>query len=103
MKTLEIKLENLTDAQAIAVEEMLAVWQSLSSIGSSRYVAFFADGDGNFHPKISVNGERPRYKAKELGIEFKEQRECKDAYWIDFDPIAWKLRESSDKSDQRAL
>lgn len=93
-KKLEIVIDNLTEAQAIAIEEMLAIWQSLGNIGSSRYVAFFADGDGNFHPQVKINGERPVHKSEEiLGYPVSERKMDYSTYWIDFDTIAWKLRE----------
>ena len=37
---------------AIAFMSMLKRMQHLGAIGSSRYVAFHADGDGNFRPKF---------------------------------------------------
>lgn len=37
---------------AIAFMSMLKRMQYLGAIGSSRYVAFHADGDGNFRPKF---------------------------------------------------
>ena len=81
---LNIEIDNLTEAQAEAFESMLQQYVSLSSIGSSRWVTFFVDGDGNFHPKITVNGHSP-VLSKHLDLkEIWVDNECR----IDFDTIA---------------
>lgn len=49
-----IKIENLTTAQAVALRKMLMDMEYLGVTGSSRYLAFMADGDGNFRPKVTV-------------------------------------------------
>ena len=53
-KTMEIVIENLTEAQAIAIEDLLATWVQGGSHGCSRWTAFYADGDGNFRPRVSA-------------------------------------------------
>jgi len=51
--TITIKnIKHESDAQAIA--NMLTAMQTLGSIGSSRYLSIFADGDGSFHPKVDM-------------------------------------------------
>ena len=50
---LVITLENVSQADAIALKKMFEYMQYLGNIGSSRMCSFFADGDGSFHPKIS--------------------------------------------------
>lgn len=47
----------VTEAQAVALNEFFRQWNSLSSGGGSRFVAFYVDGDGTFHPKCEVNAE----------------------------------------------
>lgn len=85
---LKIEIDNLTPAQAIALEDMFAVWQIMSGFGASRWTGFFADGDGNFHPKIKVNGEDPkRYTHPVHG------KKDWDKYRMDYDEIAWLLHE----------
>ena len=59
MYQLNIKIKNLTRAQALAIEDMLNRWQFLSLAGMSRWTAFYADGDGNFKPDILVNDHKP--------------------------------------------
>ena len=57
--SMKIEIDNLTEAQAIALEDMLATWQWLGGNGASRWTAFYADGDGNFQPKITIDGRKP--------------------------------------------
>lgn len=87
--SVNIKISNLTLAQSIAIEDFLATWQSLGSLGSSRWTSFFADGDGNFRPKILYNGVKPRHTSILTKDEIWEHSD----YKIDFDTIAWKLRD----------
>lgn len=47
----------VTECQAVALNEFFRQWNSLSSCGGSRFVAFYVDGDGIFHPKCEVNSE----------------------------------------------
>lgn len=80
--SMKIEIENLTESQKLAITDMLAQWQSLSAIGSSRWVNFYADGDGNFHPKIWVDGNKPSFHGTDEEINFR----WKDSeYHVDFD------------------
>ena len=95
-RTLHVQIENLTDAQAAAVEDMLATWVQLGGQGASRWTAFYADGDGNFHPTVIVNGRSPVLSP----LITKEQRwhrptMAHEMYWMDFDLIAWKQRQDA--------
>lgn len=82
----------VTESQALALEAMFKYWDALASMGSSRFVAFYVDGDGNFKPKTSIYYSRP---IKTLTSEM-----CKAAIVedndgdrkYDFDPIAWMIR-----------
>ena len=96
-----VEFETLTEAQALALEDLFALWNYLGSAGASRWTAFFADGDGNFQPGIKVNGEKP--KRCHLTDERKRWRRLMDVddkrprpddfYLMDFDAIAWKLHD----------
>lgn len=97
---LEITLDKLTHAQALAVEEMFATWQTLSSQGSSRMVGFLVDGDGNFHPEITINGQQPSHEPLAVVMEPNFFKERDGRIDIDFDAIAWKLREAEDKPNR---
>lgn len=87
-----VEIDNITEAQAIAIEDMLATWAGLGSAGSSRWTAFYADGDGNFQPKITVDG-RPALFTELFPAEKFWKGGYRGEYRIDFDAIAWKLRE----------
>jgi len=65
---------------------MFGYMQYLGNIGSSRYCAFYADGDGSFHPKVSFDYpiELPEV-SKITGV--KEDNSFK----IDSDSIAWEV------------
>ncbi|HDY87977.1 MAG TPA: hypothetical protein ENH82_07690 [bacterium] len=97
---MNIEIIGLTDAQAIAFEDMLANWAVLSSAGASRWTAFYADGDGNFHPKIKIDGRKPKHQQvvdaklfnRKVSIGEKQYENRFDSdYAIDFDTIAWAL------------
>ena len=78
----------------MALEDMLATWHSLGSQGASRWTAFFADGDGNFHPRITVDGQRPKL----CDLLSDSDRWRGNEYRVDFDTIAWRLRESAGRA-----
>ena len=97
-RAMTIQIENLTEAQAIAIEDMMRTWQVLGSWGSSRWTAFYADGDGNFRPKITVNGKPAEFTKLLPRNHFWPQGDGGD-YRIDFDSIAWKLRAEREAGD----
>ena len=82
----------VTEAQAIALEDMFATMNSLGSMGASRYCAFYADGDGNFQPHITIDGRKPE-KTPLLKTEDCWKEGTDNMYRIDFDWIAWKLHD----------
>jgi hypothetical protein len=103
-KTVTVVME-LTESQAAALEDMLYTWNRLGSWGSSRWTAFYADGDGDFKPKARINGRKPqpstpqgRWTAEpgQLGhtgnLLPRRDRQWGDGmYWMDFDSVAWAL------------
>jgi hypothetical protein len=99
-RTLTVVIEGVTEAQEIALNDLFATWQYLGGIGSSRDTTFFADGDGDFHPKITINGE----KAKLTDLLPREQM-WKEGhhgdYRIDFDWVGWKLEERDHGTDKK--
>lgn len=52
---LNINIKNIKPNQAIALVNMLKKMEYCGKAGTTQYVGFFADGDGDFHPKIEVN------------------------------------------------
>ena len=82
----------VTEPQALALEAMFKYWNQLSSVGSSREVAFYVDGDGNFHPRCKVTVE-PRNV--ELTDDLEKKAIVADDHGdrvYDYDPIAWHIR-----------
>lgn len=89
-----ITITNIHQAQAIAIKKMLDSWVSLGNVGSSRYVAFFADGDGDFHPDIKVKTSVPLPESerdiKWVHAKF-ENGNSDEVGIIDYDAIAWEI------------
>lgn len=92
MKTINVEISNITEAQAIALEDMFSTWIYLGEIGSSKWTCFYADGDGNFRPKIEVDGNEAQFApTKIISNEIRKTLWNNDEYRIDFDYIACKL------------
>ena len=89
-KTINVEISNITEAQAIALDDMFRTWMSLGDMGASRWTCFYADGDGNFRPKIKVDGRDAEY-AEEITDDLRKVLWENDEYRIDYDSIAWKL------------
>ena len=89
--TMTVYIENLTEAQKIALSDMFAQWQALGNVGSSRWVSFFADGDGDFRPLITIDGvNQPAF----FGTSTMQKARWKgDEYRIDFDEVSGSLRQ----------
>lgn len=85
-QTLVITVENINQADAIALKKMFQHMQYLGGIGSSRKCTFFADGDGSFHPKISFTYPEELPEVPEIdGVM------TNGSFNIDSDDIAWKI------------
>lgn len=83
MKQITVTIDNITEIHQEAIEDFLATWQYLGNVGSSRWTSFYADGDGNFRPKILVDGKKPKFTEKLNRDELWEL----DQYKIDFDKL----------------
>ena len=90
MKTINVEIENITDAQAIALEDMFRTWVNLGNLGSSRWTSFYADGDGNFRPKIKVDGKDAKFSDL-IDEEMRNKMWKENEYKIDFDMIGWNF------------
>lgn len=102
--TLRLLIDNLTDAQAIAIVRMFEMFRNFGQVGTSRNVTFFADGDGNFRLDFAYElyGGDNAVEIKELidnPSSFNYDAELMDAYCdhkdirIDFDKYAWELKD----------
>lgn len=83
-----VEIDDITEPQKIALEDMFATMVMLGNIGSSRWVCFYSDGDGNYRPKILINGEKPKL----TDLLIKEERWNGGEYRIDFDLVSHRLR-----------
>jgi len=96
--SLKIKIDNLTLGQAIAIEDMLSIWVILNKAGGSDWVAFYADGGGDFHPKISVNNKRPKTTELGGGSKSRWRKVCGlKGYFINYNLIDKDLLQQSEK------
>ena len=83
---LTIVVNNIQQADAIALIKMFKYMEWLGKAGSSRNCTFFADGDGSFRPKISFEHTEELPDVPEItGI--KESGN----FSIDSDSIAWSI------------
>lgn len=106
-RTLTVVIDNVTEAQEIALNDLFATWQMLGNMGGSRWTAFYADGDGDFRPKITINGEKARFTDLLPREQFWKSdttmalhyADGNHAYKIDFDWIGWKLQEIEDRKN----
>lgn len=80
----------VTVPQALALQAMFQHWNRLASMGSSRDVSFYVDGDGNFKPRCEVAFNEPVPELTEELAQLALVRE----HTFDFDAVAWKLREA---------
>ena len=98
--SMTIELKGVTRAQAIALHAMFRLWRQLGMEGSSRYVGFFVDGDGNFRPDIEARFSADPYDgltAEQIGTLHDEAEvHKKEPIMFDFDPVAWSLRALSE-------
>lgn len=82
---------DVTIPQALTLQAMFEYWNRLSGIGASRQVVFYADGDGNFHPRcdIKYSEDLPELtdEMREISIIAGENGNHR----YDFDPIAWMM------------
>lgn len=81
----------VTEPQALALQAMFRYWNTLGAMGSSRDVAFFVDGDGNFRPNCQWMFS---HKIAELTPELAKLAIVEDKNGnrkYDFDPIAWQI------------
>lgn len=92
-KKIIVEIDNITEAQAIALEDMFRTWVYLGAVGSSRWTSFYADGDGNFRPKIKVDGKEAQFAPNNIITDvMRKDMWQNNEYRIDFDDVAWKLR-----------
>ena len=65
---INVEFDNLTEAQAVALEEYFAVWTFLREKNMSMWTGWFADCAVDFNPVVRVNGEDPKRFMKDIGL-----------------------------------
>jgi hypothetical protein len=100
---LSIEIDNITEAQALAIEDILATWLFLKEKKMSMWTAMFADGTSDFQPNITVNGEEAKKYMGDIGwrvgkIGFKQDDTYLDdeMYLMDYERIQKILDEPSE-------
>lgn len=105
---LVVTFDNVNQADALALKKMFEYMQHLGSVGSSRNCTFFADGDGSFRPKVTVDYPEKLPELKDItgvvtGNEIMEAKRANQNsiltthegdFIIDSDEIAWKIYHS---------
>ncbi len=104
---LNIEIDNITEAQALAIEEYLAVWQFIGEQKDmSLWTSFFADGLRDFAPDIKVNGEAPQRYMRDIGLRLgkvnilqtDETPMLQNMYFIDY----LKIQDLIDEDEEEA-
>lgn len=92
--TMEVK-----ESQAVALQEFFKCWNSLASMGSSRMVSFYVDGDGDFKPncQISFSKEPEVLSLPEEQLKFilngaRISKDGEEPIAYDYDSVAWRMR-----------
>ena len=100
---LSIEIDNITEAQALAIEDIFATWLFLKEKKMSMWTAIFADGTNDFQPNITVNGEEAKKYMGDIGwrvgkIGFKQDDTYLDdeMYLMDYERIQKILDEPSE-------
>lgn len=104
-----ITLDNVLPADAIALKKMFEYMQTLGNVGSSRWCCFFADGDGSFHPKVSIEYPMELPEVPEIDGEVEYNKETRKLegnpihsdgdFAIDSNSIAWKIYHDPEPED----
>lgn len=66
---INIEIDNLTEAQAIAIEEFLAAWYHIGNAGDiSIWTGMFCDSKVDWNPQITIDGREPQRFMKDIGL-----------------------------------
>ena len=93
-----------TVPQALALQAMFKYWNRLSGRGASRRVAFYVDGDGNFHPDaefVNLSTQRLPPLTDELYDAAIVAGKKEGHYVFDFEAIACMQRIEKAQYEER--
>ena len=96
-----IEIDNLTEAQAIAIEEYMAAWKFISEKKFFYWAAMAIDGFVDWAPNIKVNGHEPQRYMGDIGIRSGKVKFVQgdgllldeEMYFLDYYKIHKKLEE----------
>ena len=99
---INVEFDNLTEAQAVALEEYFAVWMFLKEKQMSMWTAFFADTAIDFKPVVKVNGEDPKRFMEDIGLRVGKVKFVTDSgdiqddmYLLDYERVEKAINEDS--------
>ena len=64
---LNIEIDNITNAEALAIEDFLSTWLWLKEKNMTLWTSFLVDSVGGFAPNIKVNGKEPEKYMGDIG------------------------------------
>lgn len=64
---LNIEISNLTEAEALAIEDYFATWLFLKEKNMTLWTSFLVDCNGGFDPKITIDGKEPEKYMGDIG------------------------------------
>ena len=105
---LTVTFDNLTEAQALAIEELMAVWQFISDKKFFYWTGFVIDGFLDWNPKIRVNRRKPRRYMEDIGLRNGKIKIVQadgtladeEMYFLDYYKIQHKLDEKNKEKNE---
>lgn len=86
-ESISVKIDNIDEEQKLALEIFFDTMQFLGNAGGSRWLCFYSDGDGNYKPKIKIDGSDIKIP-KEIDLkEFWDNDEMRIDYARFYDSV----------------
>ena len=104
---LNIEIDNLTEAQALAIQDYFSTWSWLNEKNMTLWTSFLVDSASGFAPNIKVNGKEPEKYMGDIGwrvakVGFKDPEGNyldDDMYMMDFYLIQRNLDKPSEDTE----
>jgi len=104
---LNIEIDNLTEAQALAIQDYFSTWSWLNEKNMTLWTAFLVDSVGGFDPKITIDGKEPEKYMGDIGwrvakVGFKDPEGNyldDDMYMMDYLLIQRNLNKQSEDTE----
>ncbi len=104
---LNVKFENLTQAQKIALEEFFAVWNFIGEKKFTLWTALICDGYSDWNPIISIDGNSPERYMGDIGlrvgkVKFIQEDDStidEEMYFLDYLKIENNLKNDKENDD----